>query len=255
MIEPAIVPDRPGAGEPAVPDRPGTGEPAVLLGVDVVEVARLERAVERGGEVFARHVTTEAERGLSPEAAALSVEAAFSVKECLIKAVGGRAPGFGWHDFEAVAGAPATWAGRLLDEAASELAASTGVALDGNAAYALHGASRDAALHRLKPRHPVNAPATGAPAVDALPVNAPIADAPTAAAPVADAPTAQVLATDTPTASEPITCEPITSEPVADPPAAGVDVVGAARWGSGGGVFVALAIVYVDRKGSARCPR
>ncbi|NUW42239.1 4'-phosphopantetheinyl transferase superfamily protein [Nonomuraea rhodomycinica] len=168
------------AALPATPER--AGEPAVLLGVDVVEVARLARAVERGGEAFARHVTTEAERGLTCEAAA------FSVKECLIKAVGGRAPGFAWHDFEAVTGAPAAWAGRLLDEAAAELAAATGAALDGSAAYALHGASRDAALRRLRPPR------------DAA-------------------------------------------------------VAGAARWGSGGGLFVALAIVYVDRKESARCPR
>ncbi|GAA2266174.1 hypothetical protein GCM10010149_03040 [Nonomuraea roseoviolacea subsp. roseoviolacea] len=167
------------AARTAAPE--STGEPAVLLGVDVVETARLARAVERGGEAFARHVATEAERGLTSEAAA------FSVKECLIKAVGGRAPGFGWHDFEAVGGAPAAWAGRLLDEAAAELAASTGVALDGGAAYALHGASRAAALERLRP--PQDAAVTGA-----------------------------------------------------------------ARWGSGGGLFVALAIVYVDRKEGARCP-
>ncbi|NUW34764.1 4'-phosphopantetheinyl transferase superfamily protein [Nonomuraea sp. SMC257] len=168
------------AAFPVTPD--DAGGPAVLLGVDVVEAARLARAVERGGAAFARHVTTEAERGLTSEATA------FSVKECLIKAVGGRAPGFGWHDFEAVTAAPPAWAGRLLDEAAAELAASTGAVLDGSAAYALHGASHDAALKRLRP------PGDAA-------------------------------------------------------------VAGAARWGSDGGLFVALAIVYVDRKESARCPR
>ncbi|MET7461294.1 4'-phosphopantetheinyl transferase superfamily protein [Nonomuraea sp. NPDC005501] len=170
---------------PAAPPRaaaPAPGEPAVLLGVDIVEAGRLARAVERGGEVFARHVTTAAEREAAPEAPA------FAVKECLIKAVGGRATGFAWHDFEAVAAAPDAWALRLLDEAAAELAASTGVRLDGCAAYAVRGASRDAALQRLHAGEPA-------------------------------------------------------------------EVAGVARWGSGGGLSAALAIVYVDRKGSARCPR
>ncbi|MBN6053843.1 4'-phosphopantetheinyl transferase superfamily protein, partial [Nonomuraea sp. RK-328] len=215
----AVTPE--GAGRSAVL----VGESAVLVGVDVVEVARLARAVERGGAVFARHVTTEAERGLTPEAVA------FSVKECLIKAVGGRAAGFGWHDFEAVAGAPAAWARRLLDEAAAELAASTGVTLDGSAAYALRGASHAAALKRLRPADLADADLMGTSVADAglgdaSPADADLADAGLAGAYHAGAHRAGVGS-----------------------------VAGAARWGSGGGLFVALAIVYVDRKGSARCPR
>ncbi|MBG0813157.1 4'-phosphopantetheinyl transferase superfamily protein [Planomonospora sp. ID82291] len=115
----------------------------MLVGVDIVECDRLARAAARGGEVFTRHITTPAERELGPGVAA------FSVKESLIKAVGVRPEGFTWHDFEALADPVPAWAAALLEEAADELADSTGVALTGGAAYAVRGASARAALARL----------------------------------------------------------------------------------------------------------
>lgn len=154
---------------------------AVLMGVDIVEADRLARAAERGGEVFARHVTTPAERGFGPGLAA------FSVKESLIKAVGARPPGFTWHDFEAVADAPGGWPAGLLEEAVGELSASTGVSMTGGATYAVRGASARAALQRLRPG-----------------------------------------TNDT----------------------AGGTAGGVARWGEGDGLFVSLAIVYVEEEGS-----
>ncbi|MDA0637847.1 4'-phosphopantetheinyl transferase superfamily protein, partial [Nonomuraea sp. MCN248] len=96
---------------------------AVLVGVDIVEEDRIVRAARRGGEVFARRVTTPAERGREPG------PAAFSVKESLIKAVGSRPPGFSWHDFEAESRPLSGWSADLLEEAAGELAASTGLPL------------------------------------------------------------------------------------------------------------------------------
>ncbi|WP_433511961.1 hypothetical protein ACQP2T_50630 [Nonomuraea sp. CA-143628] len=120
--------------------------PPVLVGVDIVDADRLARAAGRGGAVFTDHLTTPAERELGAE------EVAFSVKESFIKAVGGRPPGFTWHDFEARAGRPAAWARRLLDEAAAELTASTGLTLTGGSFYAVRGASEQAALVRLAPR-------------------------------------------------------------------------------------------------------
>lgn len=120
--------------------------PAVLVGVDIVEADRLARAIGRGGAVLAGHLTTAAERELCPQGAA------FSVKESFIKAVGGRPPGFTWHDFEARAGSPAAWTGPLLDEAAAELSAATGLALTGGAAYAVRGACGEAVKVRLAPR-------------------------------------------------------------------------------------------------------
>nr|WP_062330459.1 hypothetical protein [Herbidospora sakaeratensis] len=141
---------------------------AVLVGVDIVSADRLTRAVARGGATLARHVGPGME--------------AFPVKESFIKAVGARPPGFSWHDFEAAAEPPPPWAGELLDEAAAELTAATGLILTGGAAYVLRGACQEAARLRL-------------------------------AGPVA----------------------------------------GAARWGSGAGLLVSLAVVYVDRK-DTRCP-
>lgn len=120
--------------------------PPVLVGVDIVDAARLARAAGRGGAVFTEHLTTPAERELGAE------EVAFSVKESFIKAVGGRPPGFTWHDFEARAGRPAAWARRLLDEAAAELTASTGLALTAGSSYAVRGACERAVLVRLAPR-------------------------------------------------------------------------------------------------------
>ncbi|MFC5821170.1 4'-phosphopantetheinyl transferase superfamily protein [Nonomuraea harbinensis] len=118
---------------------------AALMGVDIVEVDRIARAARRGGDVFARRLTTAAERALGPG------PAAFSVKESLIKAVGSRPPGFTWHDFEAEARPPSGWSASLLEEAAGELAASTGLRLTGGAAYTVRGASGRAALARLRP--------------------------------------------------------------------------------------------------------
>ncbi|MFD2349953.1 4'-phosphopantetheinyl transferase superfamily protein [Nonomuraea ferruginea] len=60
----------------------GVSAGAALMGVDIVEVDRIARAARRGGDVFARRLTTAAERALGPG------PAAFSVKESLIKAVG-----------------------------------------------------------------------------------------------------------------------------------------------------------------------
>lgn len=142
--------------------------PAVLVGVDIVEADRLARAAERGGEVFCRHLG--------------GGGATFSVKESFIKAVGGRPPGFSWHDFEPAAEPAAAWTDGFLDAAVEELSASTGLALTEGAAYAVRGACKQAALVRLPPHEG--------------------------------------------------------------------EVSGAARWGSGHGLFVALAIVFVDRKGN-----
>ncbi|WP_061297834.1 4'-phosphopantetheinyl transferase superfamily protein [Herbidospora cretacea] len=153
-----------------------TTTPAVLIGVDIVSADRLTRAAARGGATFARQLTTPAERDRGPGTAA------FPVKESFIKAVGGRPPGFSWHDFEAASEPPPPWAGELLDEAAADLTAATGLALTEGAAYILRGACREAARLRL-----------------------------------------------------------------------GGPVAGAARWGSGAGLLVSVAVVHVDRK-DARCP-
>jgi holo-[acyl-carrier protein] synthase len=119
----------------------------VLVGVDIVDADRLARAAGRGGATFTEHVTTPAERELG----ARIEEVAFSVKESFIKAVGGRSPGFTWHDFEARPGRAPVWVSLLLDEAAAELTDSTGLALTDGSRYAVRGPSEQAALGRLAP--------------------------------------------------------------------------------------------------------
>ncbi|WP_237047905.1 hypothetical protein [Lentzea guizhouensis] len=70
-----------------------------------------------------------------------------------MKAVGGRPPGFSWHDFEARRGAPrAEWAGSLLAAAVPEVEEATGVSMTERCAYAVSGASGSAALARLTGR-------------------------------------------------------------------------------------------------------
>ncbi|APU13230.1 MULTISPECIES: 4'-phosphopantetheinyl transferase superfamily protein [Actinoalloteichus] len=138
---------------------------AVLLGVDIVERGRLRRMLSDLGDVYLRQVATPSERKLHTGAADAAPD--FAVKECLIKAVGGRPDGFSWHDFERASAvgsvpppAPAVPAQAeeiddevtaLLDEAAAGLGAATGFALTTTDTYAVRGASRTAALARLAP--------------------------------------------------------------------------------------------------------
>jgi holo-[acyl-carrier protein] synthase len=77
------------------------------IGVDIVEVERVERLLDRHGERFLRRVFTEAEGTY----AARSVRAAerlagrFAVKEAVLKALGtGKSQGIFWRDVETVPG-------------------------------------------------------------------------------------------------------------------------------------------------------
>ncbi|AOS61972.1 4'-phosphopantetheinyl transferase superfamily protein [Actinoalloteichus hymeniacidonis] len=135
---------------------------AVLLGVDIVERDRLGRMISDLGDAYRKQVVTQTERHRHREP--IEAAAAFAIKECLIKAVGGRPDGFRWHDFEQACAEPpgattlATVEGddptALLDEAAAALQAATGIELTTAAPYDVHGASRAAALARLAPGRP-----------------------------------------------------------------------------------------------------
>ncbi|MFD7658235.1 phosphopantetheinyl transferase [Actinosynnema sp. NPDC059797] len=125
--------------------------PLVLFGVDVVDVARVTRAMSYSGPAYARHVASPTERELHVDPG-LATAATVAVKECLVKAVGGRPPGFSWHDFEASGEAPlpgAGWADPLLDAAVPEVEAATRVSMTERCAYTVGGASGSAALARL----------------------------------------------------------------------------------------------------------
>ncbi|MBN2105054.1 holo-ACP synthase [bacterium] len=75
------------------------------VGVDLVEKSRVERALERFGDRFARRVLTELEWSLCQNKgdSTGSVAARIAAKEAVFKALGtGWAKGVGWHDVEVV---------------------------------------------------------------------------------------------------------------------------------------------------------
>ena len=69
------------------------------IGVDTVDIARFERAIDRTPALRSR-LFTESER----ELASASLAARFAAKEALIKALGD-SHGLAWHDMEVVRGA------------------------------------------------------------------------------------------------------------------------------------------------------
>ena len=71
------------------------------LGIDIVEVDRIRRAVARWGEAFLFRVFTPEElpRGTSP-AAAERLAGRFAAKEAVMKALGMGRPGVGWREIE-----------------------------------------------------------------------------------------------------------------------------------------------------------
>jgi len=74
-------------------------------GVDVVEIGRIERALERTGDRFARRVFTPAELAdcRRHRAPARQLALRFAAKEAAMKALGtGWGGGVGWHDLEVV---------------------------------------------------------------------------------------------------------------------------------------------------------
>jgi holo-[acyl-carrier protein] synthase len=77
----------------------------VGCGIDVVEIARVERAISRRGERFRRRVFTDAERRDCERRARPGPHFAlrFAAKEAGMKAIGtGWRRGVGWRDFEVV---------------------------------------------------------------------------------------------------------------------------------------------------------
>lgn len=75
------------------------------VGVDLVEKSRVDRAVRRFGDRFARRVLTEREWILCQKKGDSigSVAARIAAKEAVFKALGtGWAKGIGWHDVEVI---------------------------------------------------------------------------------------------------------------------------------------------------------
>jgi holo-[acyl-carrier protein] synthase len=69
----------------------------VGIGVDVVDVARFERALERTPALKQRLF---GEEDLARELPIHSLAVRFAAKEATLKALGGNIPGFAWHDIQ-----------------------------------------------------------------------------------------------------------------------------------------------------------
>ena len=79
----------------------------VAIGVDVVEISRLEEVFARRGERFIKRVFTAAEISYCERRASrfASFAARFAAKEAVMKALGtGWSNGIGWKDIEVVSG-------------------------------------------------------------------------------------------------------------------------------------------------------
>ena len=69
------------------------------VGVDIVAITRLEKAVAHWGERFLKRVYTDAELEICCGRAS-SLAARFAGKEAVIKALGGLSRGFRWREIE-----------------------------------------------------------------------------------------------------------------------------------------------------------
>ncbi len=68
------------------------------IGVDIIEIERIQQAITRWGERFLHRVYTDAERGLYKKTETLAVR--FAGKEAAVKALGTGMRGIGWRDVE-----------------------------------------------------------------------------------------------------------------------------------------------------------
>jgi holo-[acyl-carrier protein] synthase len=69
------------------------------IGIDIIEIDRIERAIARWGEQFLHRVYTDSELRLSRKKPS-SLAARFAGKEAVIKALGTQTKGIGWRDIE-----------------------------------------------------------------------------------------------------------------------------------------------------------
>lgn len=74
----------------------------VGLGVDIVEVERIERAIARWGEAFLRRIYTprEIERSAAPIVVSARLAARFAAKEAVMKALGVGWRALSWREIE-----------------------------------------------------------------------------------------------------------------------------------------------------------
>ena len=69
------------------------------IGIDIIEIARIKRAIARWGESFLQRVYTEPELSLYQEKPS-SLAVRFAGKEAVIKALGTKNKGIAWREIE-----------------------------------------------------------------------------------------------------------------------------------------------------------
>ena len=69
------------------------------IGIDIIEIARIKRAIARWGESFLQRVYTEPELSLCQEKPS-SLAVRFAGKEAVIKALGTKNKGITWREIE-----------------------------------------------------------------------------------------------------------------------------------------------------------
>ncbi|MBA7698007.1 Holo-[acyl-carrier-protein] synthase [subsurface metagenome] len=72
------------------------------IGIDIIEIARIERAITHWGEGFLHRIYTEPELKLCHKKSS-SLAARFAGKEAVIKAIGTQTKGIGWREIEILA--------------------------------------------------------------------------------------------------------------------------------------------------------
>ncbi len=72
------------------------------IGIDIIEIARIERAIARWGGSFLHRIYTELELKLSHSKPS-SLAARFAGKEAVVKAIGTQTKGIGWREIEILA--------------------------------------------------------------------------------------------------------------------------------------------------------
>ena len=74
----------------------------LYIGTDIIEIARINQAIDRWGERFLRRIYTESELSLYRKSIP-SLAARFACKEALMKLLGTDMMGISWRDIETLA--------------------------------------------------------------------------------------------------------------------------------------------------------
>jgi holo-[acyl-carrier protein] synthase len=110
------------------------------VGVDIIEIKRIESAVNRGGERFLKRVYTETELSACPDRVS-SLASRFAAKEAVMKVLGTAGIGIAWREIEVLTGDDGSPSirlhGRALDKATKLNLKEVSVSLSDSKEYAV----------------------------------------------------------------------------------------------------------------------